>query len=269
MGIDSGYFKIQNDIAESLALTNLSEYENRALWFIFRKTWGWNKDSDSISIGQFEKATGIDRGNIYPALKRLAEKKIVIIDNHSYINQYKVNLNVADWIGKTKKRIVATNTSVPTNNIIASDNKVLSSKTTKPLLIDTPTINIKTPIQNTLNKNITLLENPVSDKVHTQTSIQKLVAYYKSLYKAKFNQDPTIGSASWGKWGRLLKTKLEQGYSLEEIATLLLAFSKSKDSDADRLGFDLGIFFSDSIFNKIRAIQAKAPKVEGGKYAKY
>ena len=246
-----------------LAHVNLSEYETRLLWVVMRKTWGWNKDKDFISVTQFEKATGINRWNAYPALLRLEKKKIIQISKASKankINGYQICTEIGVRPTEAKEASPTIKTIIPNHNVIPTNNPPLSENITNPLSQGIITKdNRNTLIQNTNN-------NELSSK---QSPLQKLVTYYKQLYKTKFNQEPTISSLSWGKWGRLLKIKLEQGYSLKEIATLLQAFAKLKDSDADRLGFDLGIFFSDSIFNKVRAIQAKTSSVDGGKYAKY
>ncbi|MFA6446315.1 MAG: replication protein [Candidatus Paceibacterota bacterium] len=265
METNIGYFKIPNLVAETLARINLSKYETRLLWVIMRKTWGWNKDEDLISVSQFEKATGINRRNAYPALLRLEKKKIIQISKASKankINSYRINSEIGIQPSEIKGIDPTIKTIIPSNNVIPTNNPSLFKDITSPLSQGIITKdNGNTPIQNTNN----------NKQATNQSPLQKLVTYYKQLYKVKFNQEPTISSLSWGKWGRLLKIKLEQGYSLREIAILLQAFSKSKDSNSDKLGFDLGIFFSDSIFNKVRAAQGRSTNVTNleDKYGKY
>lgn len=271
MEMVNGYFKIDNNVAEELARTNLSEYEARLLWTIFRKTWGWNKEEDHISFSQFEKATGISRGNAHPAILRLVNKNIIKVSKEKHINVYSVNKNTTTWKYEKNKSIIATNNSMSTKNSMPNNNKPLSQDTTIPLFVETHTTEQeKTPKQKTTNISKDSL-SVNSGKPTEQTSIQKLVAYYKKLYIEKFNQEPTVSKLSWGKWGKRLNIRLEQGFTLREIALLLKTFAKSKDSDSDRLGFDLGIFFSDTIFNKMRAIntQSKSNSRLEEKYGKW
>ena len=266
MEINNNYFKIENNVAEALARINLSEYESRLLWVVMRKTWGWNKEKDKISFSQFEKESGINRCNAFPTLKRLAQKNIIKVLKEGRTNMYCINRDASTW-SNGKVRSVISNNNMAANNSVAPNNKPLLQATIFPLsaVINTKEIE-KTTKQKTNINSSTNSNNPVK-----QTPIQQLVAYYKYFYKEKFNQEPVIGTSSWGKWGKLLKIKLEQGYSLKEIAILLQTFSKSKDSNPDRLGFDLGIFFSDSIFNKIRSFKERTSCINNleDKYGKY
>lgn len=66
------YTKIPNEIIEALCHVNLSSYESRVLWLILRKTYGFHKKTDWISLSQFSKETGIDRRNICKVIKKLS-----------------------------------------------------------------------------------------------------------------------------------------------------------------------------------------------------
>lgn len=59
---------------------NLSAYESRVLWFIFRKTYGWKKKEDWLSLSQFSGCIGLDRRLVHRALKGLEAKNIIIIN---------------------------------------------------------------------------------------------------------------------------------------------------------------------------------------------
>ena len=90
-------FKISNEVIESgLAKTNLSAYESRVLWVIWRWTYGWRKLMDPISLGQFEKKTGLHKVHINKTLKKLIDRKIILrVDG--YINIYGFNKNHDEW----------------------------------------------------------------------------------------------------------------------------------------------------------------------------
>lgn len=78
---ENGYTAIANEIAEQLAKVNFSAYEMRYLWVLWRKTYGWNKKNDKISLSQFEKATGLKRKDICLVANKLLKRNIIIKNN--------------------------------------------------------------------------------------------------------------------------------------------------------------------------------------------
>lgn len=74
---ENGHTDIANEIVEALARTNLSKYESRYLWVLWRKTYGWHKRSDVISNSQFVKETGIKKQHIWRTEQRLITRNIV------------------------------------------------------------------------------------------------------------------------------------------------------------------------------------------------
>lgn len=74
---ENGYTRIADEILEALCKTQLSAYETRVLMCIIRKTYGYNKKSDWISLSQFEKMTNLQRPHICRALRMLEEQNII------------------------------------------------------------------------------------------------------------------------------------------------------------------------------------------------
>jgi len=75
---EDGYIEIANEIAGALMKTHLSGYENRVLWAIFRKTYGWHKKEDWITNSQIAIMTNIAETHISRTIKMLVQRKIVI-----------------------------------------------------------------------------------------------------------------------------------------------------------------------------------------------
>lgn len=71
---ENPFTKVPNAI---LDLESLNVYEFRILMHIYRKTIGFNKKSDGISLSQFQKATGISKPTILKSLKNLEEMKLI------------------------------------------------------------------------------------------------------------------------------------------------------------------------------------------------
>lgn len=76
---EDGFIPIANEIAEAFMRLNLSPQEVRVLWVILRKTYGFNKKEDCISLSQFSQMTGIDRRHVHRALKKLSSKQVIVV----------------------------------------------------------------------------------------------------------------------------------------------------------------------------------------------
>ncbi len=92
-----GFTQIPNDLIEDgMARINLSPNESKIVWTIMRKTFGWHKDRDAISISQFAEATGLDRRHVQRSLKTLVARNIISKwDGH--INAYAMQMDCSRW----------------------------------------------------------------------------------------------------------------------------------------------------------------------------
>ncbi|HOG17671.1 MAG TPA: replication protein [Syntrophales bacterium] len=75
--VENGHIDIANEIVEALARTNLSSYQSRILWALWRKTWGWHKKEDWIPLSQFEEMTGISKSHISRTITELKTRNMV------------------------------------------------------------------------------------------------------------------------------------------------------------------------------------------------
>lgn len=76
----------------------------QCLWVIIRKTYGWHKKEDFISLSQFTSFTGIKKPRVLRLLQKLQSKNIVIIKNDNDIgNTYRFNKDFDTWIPLSKK----------------------------------------------------------------------------------------------------------------------------------------------------------------------
>ena len=94
---ENGHIDIAHDLAEALMKVNLSGYQNRIIWCIFRKTYGWHKSTDKISLTLFEKMTGLKRQNVNRAIKKLEALNMIIVDRNNRVNTYKFNSDYDTW----------------------------------------------------------------------------------------------------------------------------------------------------------------------------
>lgn len=77
--LEDGYTRIANEIAEAMAKLKISNYESRFLWCLFRKTYGYHKKEDFVSLTQFEKMTGIASRHIARAKSSLLARNIIYL----------------------------------------------------------------------------------------------------------------------------------------------------------------------------------------------
>lgn len=105
---ENGYTAIANEIMEALAKFKLPGSQTQCLFFILRKTYGFNKKSDRISLSQFSKGTGLNRKAVSRALNSLRDKNVIYIEKGGVKNdtiltsKYTFNKAYRSWKGGVK-----------------------------------------------------------------------------------------------------------------------------------------------------------------------
>lgn len=99
--IEQGEFtRVHNAIFDALSKARLSGAEFRCVLFLFRKTYGWNKKEDIISLSQWADGTDSKRQHVLKPLKSLIEKKIIYKRfDKGQIPTYGFNKYIEQWIG--------------------------------------------------------------------------------------------------------------------------------------------------------------------------
>jgi len=108
--LENGYTQIANEILEALARVNIGYGNARILYAVLRKTYGWSKKEDKISISQFEEITGLSRRMVIYSIQNLEAKKILIVKrkrgrgNVNEINEISFNKNYEEWVVQRKSK---------------------------------------------------------------------------------------------------------------------------------------------------------------------
>jgi phage replication O-like protein O len=79
---ENGFVQIHPTILELLATRQLSGREFRCLLFLFRKTYGYHKKEDRISLSQWEQGTGIPRTRVGAVLDELVKQRLIYRIEH-------------------------------------------------------------------------------------------------------------------------------------------------------------------------------------------
>lgn len=109
------YTRIVNKVIEELVKTPLLGAELAICLFIIRKTYGFNKKEDEISLTQFEKATNRSRPTIVKALKNLQLVNVVKLvktgDSRKQSNLWAFNKYYESWKLVKRTKLVKKKTS--------------------------------------------------------------------------------------------------------------------------------------------------------------
>ena len=120
--IEDGYLKISNKIIEELCRINLSKYEWRILLAIIRKTYGYNKKSDYISLSQLAKSTKIRQNHCGRAVALLRNKNIITTTSsgRGYMSNVAFQKDFENWQTTTNlgsSGISTTSSGLTTTNL--------------------------------------------------------------------------------------------------------------------------------------------------------
>jgi phage replication O-like protein O len=224
--LENGYVKIAHELFEALMRTSLSSQENQVLRCIIRKTYGFGKKTDHIPLKQFKNLTGIDRRNAHRALKRLEQKKIIVVSrDDKYRPKYGIQKDYSKWpssIQMTNKakppEKTTQNTENPTvvnpDDVVCTDDKVSSEQMTNLSSVETPSIDntkekkergrhqfhfqIKVPLPNNLNLTDPMKAKAVEwgmDEYDMALEFEKFCSWHKAR-ESKFKD----WQEAWRNW---------------------------------------------------------------------
>jgi len=92
---EQGFTPIAHAILEHLGNVELLGSEFRVILCVLRKTYGYGKKEDVISLTQFEKFTGLSRPTVVKTLKNLVTRNILV---KSPLLAYKFNKDWDSWV---------------------------------------------------------------------------------------------------------------------------------------------------------------------------
>ncbi len=232
---ENGYTAIANEIMEALIKYRLPGEQMQCLLFILRKTYGYNKKTDAISLSQFVKATGINRGNAARAIKGLSVKNLIYIKKGSVkkdttsISKYRFNKRYKSWLSSVKKDTGSVNI----------DRKVVSKKThTKDILQKTYTNKSKTFVAKYIN--YILKTYPTRSPSGKNTEKNSLIAIDQLIRINGFKEEYIFEAIRWAQKDEFWKSqifslaglRIKSPNGLLKFQNLSNAFDKDKPEQA-------------------------------------
>ena len=128
--IENGYTKIANELLDALCKTKMPGTSRQIFNVILRRTYGFNRKKDSISLSQFSEMTGIERRNCLRTIKYLESMNIIKVDNKNFVSEYAINKDYKNW------KLLSRVTTVPKNSNCTHRRPQFDSGMTTVRLID-------------------------------------------------------------------------------------------------------------------------------------
>jgi hypothetical protein len=139
--IENGFITIANELWDAITKIRIPGQARQIFDFIFRKTDGYGKKEDWISLGQFIRGTGIpDKKGVIRAIHKLEIMNLIGKKANKSEPSYWINKDYDTWKPLAK---------IPT---LAKKTTSIGRKANKPLAVKPPTINNIT--KDNLTKNI-------------------------------------------------------------------------------------------------------------------
>lgn len=150
---NGNYVRVVNRFLEELVKASLLGTEYAVVLFVVRKTWGYNKRSDRISLSQFESGTNLSRVTVIKALKNLRTMNILVLVSSSGKKSKKGD----EWrVNKYYKTWLLVNTGLPVASLVKQRGGLL--------------VNTGIPTKdNTKDKNTLLIKNTDTNPKNTNT----------------------------------------------------------------------------------------------------
>ena len=123
--LENGYIKISNELLDAFCKIRIAGEARQMLDIIMRKTYGFNKKEDAISLSQFAEISGVNRTDCARALRKLKDMNVVITKS-SYVTIYSLNKDYELWQAVTKKITANSSkkdTSASSNNATKTSSK--------------------------------------------------------------------------------------------------------------------------------------------------
>ena len=185
--IDEGHTKVANELLDAILLQNFSKRQLKIIFYIMRKTYGWNKSEDDISRSQIVAATGLLNPHITKTIQELLEMNVIIIGHGTYAKRYRINKYYDTW--RVTETVIVTKT-VPVTDLVIVTKTVTEryQNSNNPLLKQYP--QKTTPKDNTKDSTFLDFWKAYPKKVGKDLAL-------KTWHKKKPNLDEVLMALEW------------------------------------------------------------------------
>ena len=95
--IEDGYTRIANELLDAIVAYSFTKRQYKLVFHIIRKTYGFGKKVDDMTVTQVSNHIGLDRSAASKALDELVTLNVVIKTNGRYGYLLGINKNYQEW----------------------------------------------------------------------------------------------------------------------------------------------------------------------------
>lgn len=188
---EDGYTRIANELLEAFSTLDASGSAWRVFMVVLRKTYGFHKKEDAISLTQFESMSKLNHRSVCRGLNELIQSRIIEVRKNGYINVYRVQKDYSLW-GSDKNDTVKPVTESSDRNDTGSSVKLVTNKRYKDIKIlgdskesqKLPTNSKKdmgwTPKQSDNDDDLDVIDIETGEPEKPK---EKVVRHYKEVYE--------------------------------------------------------------------------------------
>lgn len=227
--VENGFIQIasgkeQNDVLMALIKQRLNGTQYQIMLLVIRKTWGFKKNEDWISLTQFERYLSKSRPSITNEIKRLVKNNLLVKKSKPGINAlYGINKDFSQWKSLVKKTLLGKKTyTTSKENLHPLVKKTLPTK--------------ETLTKDIIQKKVHVEKQRVPAKEWKRKPEEKRNKYERIVYFLEDTLNTKI--VNWGKQNKAINSMLQAGYKEEHIKRTI-TYMATKDDFFYNKGFDL------------------------------
>ena len=95
--LENGFTRVSNELFETILRAKFTGGQFGVVGVIIRKTYGFHKKKDRISLSQFTKMTNISRRHICDVIKSLEARHVIVVDRRGSISVFQLNKDYDEW----------------------------------------------------------------------------------------------------------------------------------------------------------------------------
>ena len=95
--LEDGYLRLANELFGAITLFPFTKRQYKIVLSVIRKTYGYGKKKDDISLSQFSELTGLNPSHCSESIKELFLLSVLLKQEGQYAQNYSLNKNYTEW----------------------------------------------------------------------------------------------------------------------------------------------------------------------------
>ena len=95
--VEHGFVRIANELYDAILRAPLSKRELLIVFAVIRKTYGYGKKSDDLTMTQLAELTGLTRAHCSEAVRDLGQKNVILIRDGEHGKVLALSKNYRNW----------------------------------------------------------------------------------------------------------------------------------------------------------------------------